>query len=250
MRSTLHLGALATALSIAACAGMFAPRQSTPDPDEIAMQDQARYRQQQIADEEASSAPHNCQPGSFWAGTAECEDAGPPRTAARLDAAATDGGVDSAAMDREAQSQAAWRRISEHETAAGQCSTQRYAQMQQGLRELTQLYESPNLLDNGDQLQLADSFIGVAKPDGGAGSVETIGGEYHVYVVGFDQFTIDVTNERGQPQLVTSPYEVLVRGRVEHSESRIVQTNASGNARLDIRVRGVGCALVLVFHRI
>jgi hypothetical protein len=101
----------------------------------------------------------------------------------------------------------------------------------------------------GDVFKFEKSEILVATEKGTVAKVDTsMGGEMHVFAVGFDAVTLDVTNG-GYPVSTKSPYETPVNSATKgQTDSRMMQVNAG--ADLPTKVVGGGCAVLLSVRKL
>jgi len=132
------------------------------------------------------------------------------------------------------------------ETKSGRCKPANAQVLQEAAVGLKGLFDA--MSTGGDVLRVENSRIVVATEKGTPVETAPMGGEIHVFAIGFDPVSLNVQNS-GYPVATKSPYEIPVRSSTQgHTDSRVMQVNWSD--ALPVKVLGNGCTLVVVVHKL
>jgi hypothetical protein len=74
-----------------------------------------------------------------------------------------------------------------------------------------------------------------------------LGGELHVFLLGFGPVELDMTDADGNPVAMQSPYRALISNIGDKLDTRFLQANSRD--AFTIRAKGRGCALIAAFRK-
>lgn len=172
------------------------------------------------------------------------QGAGPIHALERYAAAATK--RDQA--ERRAKAQAARDAVVAAEIKSGRCSGDRYNRLQQAMVVLKHLFDSASSGSGTDYFTIIGHDAVVATPDGTPLEMsDWLGGELHVFAVGFDPVKLDVRDAKGYALTTRSPWERLVGSVSDNTDSRVLM--ADSGDKYTLKVKGKGCALVLAVRK-
>jgi hypothetical protein len=148
--------------------------------------------------------------------------------------------------------------VSDAEIRSGRCEPSRLSALQAHLHRNNEIRK---FLNETDWLMLVAQKIAVVKVEGVTfGFDSLIGGEIHVFAVGYNDPELLVLNSQGDPSMLASGYEMRWPAREILSDEEI-QFKASGRIRsrmiqmnngesLSVRVKGKGCMLIAIYKEL
>lgn len=141
------------------------------------------------------------------------------------------------------------RSTSESEMRAGRCQPDRHARLQQALQGMKNLFEGLRDVGNEpDLFRLEAHQIIVASTEGAPLQFSTLlGGELHVFLLGFGPVELDMTDADGNPVAMQSPYRLLISNIGDQLDTRFLQANSRD--AFTVRAKGRGCVLIAAFRK-
>lgn len=145
------------------------------------------------------------------------------------------------------QQQARRAKITNQELASGKCDSERHTKFQRVALELPRLMESAS--SGSGTFSLLHHAIIVATPSGEKFNVaQWLGGELHVYALGFESVQLEVEDPNGYAVNLRSSYEGMLKGYGRGTDSVVMQTNPG--AKYEATVKGRGCVMLMVFKKL
>lgn len=137
----------------------------------------------------------------------------------------------------------------DEEVRRGKCSVARYNVLQKALLQTKQLFDGASSGSSQDLFTILGHDTVVATPEGTSLELSAwLGGELHLFAIGFDAVKLDLRDEKGYAIKTRSVWERLLRGQSEHTDSRAFV--AASGSKYALKVKGKGCAMVLAVRKL
>lgn len=151
--------------------------------------------------------------------------------------------------EREAREKSARDQRLQLEITSGRCSEARYNILQEALMVVKQLFDGASSGSSQDLFTILGHDTVVATPEGTSLELSAwLGGELHLFAIGFDPVKLDLRDEKGYAIKTRSVWERLLRGQSEHTDSRAFV--AASGSKYALKVKGKGCAMVLAVRKL
>jgi hypothetical protein len=152
------------------------------------------------------------------------------------------------AKARDRASAAAQRRAAEarkalsDESRSGRCTDEHHAAFEVAVNQAKHVFTASDGWDlvGHDMLPATESGAKLSLRTG-------IGGETHIFALGFAPLELEVRDRHGYPVTLESNFVQMFLYMSQHSQSRVVQANMG--EEIEIQVKGVGCVLAMAFKR-
>lgn len=179
-----------------------------------------------------------------WCAKADAEIVGEQKRKEERAAGAREANQRKAAQQVKARQDARREALTKEELETGKCHADRHTQFQQVALGLPKLME--RVSSGNDTLFLRHHAVIVATPKGAKFNLtQWLGGELHVFAIGFESVSLTATDPSGYAINLRSPYEAVVKSQGGEVDSVVMQTNAGSS--YEATVTGKGCVLVAVF---
>lgn len=141
--------------------------------------------------------------------------------------------------------------ISLQELKEKKCTQERNEDLQNKLKDINYIFEKNEIfksLFGSPYLRLLDHDIFVTTEKGVDFSYKTIGGELHIYAIGYNDITLESTDGRGNKTTTESDYSKFIKNNISKYSDSNSFISKSGD-KIKITVNGSGCSLVAIFAK-